>query len=299
MNDPRPKHNLSQDLPRAVTDRPRWRTLLVWIVPLVAAIVAGYLVFDRVREYGPQITVHFKDGGGVRVGQTAVRYRGVPIGEVTKVGLSDDLKSVAIGIRLQRSAASIAKEGSTFWIVRPEVGIGSITGLSTVITGPEIQVVPGNGAEKKEFEGLERAPAALEERGLKVILRGKRLGSLSRGSPVYFRGVEVGVVQAADLGSNSAIVDVQALIRQRYASLVRSGSVFWNVSGVSVNGGIFKGVQLHMESMKSAAAGGIAFATPSAQAPRAKEGEVFELLEAAPKGATDWATRIALPTEQQ
>ncbi|HKU71974.1 MAG TPA: MlaD family protein [Burkholderiales bacterium] len=298
MNDPRPKRDFTQDLPRAVTDRPRWRSLLVWIVPLVAAIVAGYLVFDRVRQYGPEITVHFKDGGGVRVGQTPVRYRGVPIGEVTKVELADDLGNVAIGIRLQRSAAAIAKEGSTFWIVRPEVGFGSISGLSTVITGPEIQVVPGNGAEKKEFEGLERAPAALEERGLKVILRGKRLKSISRGSPVYYRGVEVGVVQAADLGSNSALVDVQVLIRQRYTSLVRSGSVFWNVSGVSMSGGIFKGVQLHMESLKSAASGGIEFATPSAQAPRAKEGEVFELNESAPKGAQGWQPRITLPSAE-
>jgi paraquat-inducible protein B len=298
MNDPRPKRDFSQDLPRAVTDRPRWRSHLVWIVPIVAAIVAGYLVFDRVREFGPQITVRFKDGGGIRVGQTPVKYRGVPIGEVTKVELSDDLKNVAIGIRLQRSAASIAKQGSTFWIVRPEVGFGSVTGLSTVITGPEIQVVPGSGEATKEFEGLEHAPAALEERGLKIILRGRRLGSISRGSPVYYRGVEVGVVQAADLGSNSAIVDVQVLIRQRYAALVRSGSVFWNVSGVSMSGGLFKGVQLHLESVKSAAAGGIAFATPSAQAPRAKEGEVFELNESEPKGASGWAPRITLPKEQ-
>jgi paraquat-inducible protein B len=295
MNDARPKRDSSQDLPRAVTDRPRWRSHLVWIVPLVAAIVAGYLVFDRLREFGPQITVRFKDGGGIRVGQTPVKYRGVQVGEVTKVELADDLKNVAVGIRLQRSAASIAKEGAIFWIVRPEVGFGSISGLSTVITGPEIQAVPGNGEGAKEFEGLERAPAALEERGLKIILRGRKLGSISRGSPVYYRGVEVGVVQAADLGSNSAIVDVQVLIRQRYAALVRSGSVFWNVSGVSMSGGLFKGVQLHLESVKSAAAGGVAFATPSAQAPRAKEGEVFELSDAEPKGATGWTPRITLP----
>jgi paraquat-inducible protein B len=49
--------------------------------------------------------------------------------------------------------------------VRPEVGIGNITGLGTVITGSEINVWPGKGKEQSEFVGLEKAPVALEEIG--------------------------------------------------------------------------------------------------------------------------------------
>jgi paraquat-inducible protein B len=270
----------------------------VWVVPFVAAIVAGYLVFDRVRDFGPEITIRFKDGNGVRVGQTPVKYRGVPIGEVTAIELSEDRQRVVVKVRLQRSAASIAQRGSVFWIVRPEVGIADITGLSTVITGPEIQVVPGTGEAVEVFDGLDSAPAALEEKGLKIVLRAPRVGSLRRNSPVYYRGVEVGVVQAADLSANAATVDIQVLIRERYAGLVRSGSAFWNVSGVSVSGGLFSGVHLKMESMRSLAAGGIAFATPGGNGAQAKEGTVFTLNESPKKEWLAWAPRITIPPEK-
>ena len=287
------------DLPKAKIGAAGWRSLVVWVVPVVAAVVAGYLVYDRVREFGPEIKIRFKDGNGVRVNQTPVKYRGVPIGQVSAVDLSEDLQHVAVKVRLQRSAASVAQHGSIFWIVRPEVGIGNITGLSTVITGPEIQVEPGAGKVETEFDGLERAPAALEEKGLKIVLRTARLGSLRRGSPVYYRGVEAGVVQSVDLGPNAATVDIHVLIRQRYGPLVRKGSEFWNVSGLSVSGGLFSGIKLKMESVRSMAAGGIEFATPnSTDAALAKEGALFALHDGPRKEWLAWAPRIALSPEK-
>jgi len=287
------------DLPKAITRTAGWIPLVVWVVPVIAAIVAGYLVFDRVRKLGPEITIRFKDGGGVKIGQTPVKYRGVPIGQVTAVELSNDQQWVAVKARLERSAASIAQKSAVFWIVRPEVGIGDITGLSTVLTGPEIQVLPGSGGAASEFEGIESAPAALEVKGLKIVLRAPRLGSLRRNSPIYYRGVEVGVVQSADLGTNASTVDIHVLIRQRYAGLVRSGAVFWNVSGVSVSGGVFRGVEVKLESMRSLAAGGIAFATPEGKnAARAKDGAVFVLHDGPRKEWLAWAPQITIPPEK-
>jgi len=298
MSDARSDRKATGQLPSAKIRAAGWRSLVVWAVPFVAAIVAGYLVFDRVREFGTEITIRFKDGSGVKIGQTPVKYRGVPIGQVTAVDLSEDRQHVLVKARLQRSATSIAQQGSVFWIVRPEVGIGNISGLSTVITGPEIQVVPGTGAAVKEFDGLERAPAALEENGLKIVLRAPRAGSLRRGSPVYYRGVDVGVVQSVDLGANAVTVDMQVLVRERYAGLVRSGSAFWNVSGFSVSGGLFSGVHLKMESMRSVAAGGIEFATPNGDVARAREGTVFALNEGPRKEWLAWTPRITIPPEK-
>jgi paraquat-inducible protein B len=107
------------------------------------------------------------------------------------------------------------------------VGIGNITGLGTVITGPEVDVLPGTGKAQSEFVGLENAPVALEEKGLKVTIIADRLGSLRPGSSVYYRGVEVGTIRQCDLSPNAATVAIQVLIKQRYAKLVRSGSKFW------------------------------------------------------------------------
>jgi paraquat-inducible protein B len=295
------QHNseTAAELPAAKVTRRRWRFPLVWTIPVVAAAVAGYLVYDRFHEFGPQITIKFRDGGGLRIGQTPIKYRGVPIGEVTAVELSKDHHHVLVKVRLQRSAATLAQEGSLFWIVRPEVGIGNITGLGTVISGPEIQVLPGTGAAKSEFVGLDNAPVALESKGLKIVLRASRLGSVRTGSPVYYRGIEVGVVQKISLSGNATGVDIHVLIKERYAKLVRGNSVFWNVSGMDVSAGLFRGVEIKMESLRSVVAGGIAMATPNDSSARPiKQGTIFPLHETARPEWLEWAPEIAIVPEK-
>ncbi|MGH8642269.1 MAG: intermembrane transport protein PqiB [Burkholderiales bacterium] len=295
MDDGLRKRDPIEDLPRAQVTRRRWAAATVWAIPLVAVLVAGYLVYDRISEYGPEITIRFRDGSGIKVTQTPIRYRGVQVGEVTGIALSEDHRHVEVKARLQRSAAAIAREGSVFWIVRPEVGIGNITGLATVLSGPEIQALPGTGEERSEFTGLESAPAGLELRGLKILVRTSQLGSLQRHSPVYYRGVEVGVVQDASLAPDARAVHVHVLIRRAYAPLVRANSVFWNASGVSVSGGLIRGVEVKLESLRSLAAGGINFATPNASARPAREGQVFSLHAEGKKEWLTWAPKIDLP----
>src|SRR5215213_9990945 len=157
------------EIPRARVKRRRMLRL-VWIVPVIAIAVAIGLVYHRMQDYGPEVTVTFSDGGGLRVGQTPVRYRGVQVGEVTGVSLSKDEKSAVVRIRLTKSGAGMARDGSQFWIVRPRVGFGQITGLTTVLSGPEINVVPGKGESEKQFQfaGLETPPMAVEG-GLRII----------------------------------------------------------------------------------------------------------------------------------
>src|SRR5882672_276006 len=154
-----------------VTVRSKGRAYtIVWAVPVAAALVAGYLVYERVREIGPAITIKFKDGSGLRTGVTPIKYRGVSIGEVVAVGLSDDHQYVLATARLRRAVAALAADGARFWIVRPEVGLGNITGLSTVITGPEVQMLPGTGQARSEFVGLESAPPESDHKGLAITL---------------------------------------------------------------------------------------------------------------------------------
>jgi len=300
MNESQEKLEAADGLPKAKVKRSRWRFPVVWVVPAIAAIVAGYLVYGRLQQLGPKITIRFKDGNGLKTGQTPIKYRGVQIGEVTAVELSPDQQAVVVRARLQRSAASFAKEGAVFWIVRPEVGIGNITGLDTVITGPEVDALPGTGKAQSEFVGLENAPVALEEMGLKIILITPRLGSLRPGSPVYYRGVEVGTIQQCDLSPNAATVAIQVLIKQRYAKLVRAGSKFWNVSGVDVSLSLFRGLEVNMESLRSIAAGGIAFATPADPAEQqVKNGMSFPLYSKAAKEWLEWAPNIPLRAVKQ
>ena len=289
----------AEELPRA---RVRRRRLfrLVWVVPVLALGVAAWLIWQHVRSIGPEITITFNDGAGLRVGQTPVKYRGVAIGEVSGVELSKDQKQVLVHARLTRSAATVAREGTTFWIVRPQVGWGNVTGLNTVLSGPEIQAMPGKaeGESKREFRGLDAPPVGLETAGLKIILRAERPMSLRANSPIYYRGVEVGMVQKIDLAPNAASADVHVLVFQRFAPLVREGTAFWNVSGVSLKGNILKGLEVDFESFRSLVTGGVEFASPP-NAARAKPGTVFFLHEQPKKEWLSWAPQIKIaPAEK-
>jgi paraquat-inducible protein B len=119
MNESQENLEAADELPKAKVKRSRWRFPVVWVVPAIAAIVAGYLVYGRLEQLGPKITIRFKDGNGLKTGQTPIKYRGVQIGEVTAVELSPDQQAAVVRARLQRSAASIAKEGAVFWVCRP------------------------------------------------------------------------------------------------------------------------------------------------------------------------------------
>jgi paraquat-inducible protein B len=270
---------------------------LVWVIPAIALAVAAWLVYQRIDDLGPQITITFSDGGGLRVGQTPLRYRGVQVGEVSGVKLAGDEKTVAVRIRLQKSAAGIAREGSQFWIVRPRLGWGSLTGLNTVLSGPEIQVIPGKpeAPTKTAFAGLESPPLPIEG-GLRIVLRGEH-PKMRPDAPVYYRGVEVGMVHKIDLAPNALSADVHVVIYPRYVNLVREGSSFWDVSGLAIKGGILKGMEIEFESLRAFITGGIEFASPPGTA-RAKPGTVFFLYGEPKKEWLAWAPKIPIPPEK-
>jgi paraquat-inducible protein B len=282
-----------EELPKA---RIRRRRLfrLIWVVPFVALAVAVYLVVQHVQALGPEISIRFNDAGGIRVGQTPIIYRGVQIGEVSGVELSDDYKQAVVKARLHRTARAMATEGAVFWIVRPQIGLNQITGLSTVLSGPEIQALPGKGETlQAEFRGLNGAPVGMEP-GLRLVLRAERPKGVRASTPVNYRGVEVGAVERVDLAPNSASADVHILIRSRYAALVRDGSAFWNASGVQASGGLLKGIEVEIESLRTLYTGAIEFATPSEKAPRAKSGTVFFLHDKPKDEWLNWSPKISL-----
>jgi paraquat-inducible protein B len=291
---PAPEPGPDGPLPAATVRKRRWRFPVVWVVPLIAAIVAATLVYNRLQEFGPTITIKFRDGSGVKAGQTEIRYRGVPVGQVTTIELTPDHEHVVVTARLRHTAAGLAKEGALFWIIRPEVGFGTVRGLSTVLTGAYIQSLPGRGKDRKDFTGLESASPTLGQAGLTVTLAARQVGSVQIGSPVFYRGIEVGSVIAADLGPDATAAQIKVFVPQRYARLVRLGSRFWLRSGVDVNFGLFRGLEVNVESLRSLVAGGIAFATPDDADGPVKDGTLFLLHEKPQNEWLDWMPKIPI-----
>jgi paraquat-inducible protein B len=286
-------------MPRAKTRKRKWNFPFVWTVPVVAALVAAWLVYQRAREFGPTITIRFSDASGVKPGQTPILYRGADIGQVSSIALSSDQRCATVTARLRRHAASVAREDSVFWIVRPQLGMGNFTGLGTIITGPYIEVLPGKGKEATKFRGVPDSPTTVDPTGLKVVLLTSHGGSLRAGVPVYYRGIEVGAVREARLSTNAATVEIHCAIRRGYAPLVRAESRFWNVTGLDVRVGLFSGAEVNVESLKSLFIGGIAFATPEeTKGGPVEDGMVFPLYDEAEKEWLEWAPRIAVVPEK-
>ncbi|MEO8429069.1 MAG: MlaD family protein [Verrucomicrobiota bacterium] len=196
------------DLPKAKTKSRKSRFSFIWVVPVVDALVAGCLIYHRLQEFGDSITVRFRDLEGLKPGQSSVQFRGAGIGEVVKIELSPDRQYATVKMKLRRLASSVAREGSAFWIVRPQLGMGNLTGLGTIISGPHIAVLPGNGKATTAFVGLENSPLLLDPTGLKIVLLSNRAGSLRTGIPIYYRGIEVGAVQATRLTTNAIAVEI-------------------------------------------------------------------------------------------
>ncbi|HTW93591.1 MAG TPA: MlaD family protein [Tepidisphaeraceae bacterium] len=246
---------------RPVIRRTRWPLVLVWVAPVMAAVLAGYYLFDHLASRGPLITVTFPDATGLRVGQSQIMHLGIPLGEVEGVSLAADGKAAQVQIRLDKNASDFGRAGTLFWVVRPQISMEEISGLATVLSGPYIDAIPGAGPPQTEFTGLPDAPVTVSK-GLRIILDVSRMGHMQANSPVYYRGIQVGEIEGVQLSSDASEVEVHAFINARFSPLVRTTTEFWNVSGIDVQGGLFSGVQMKLESLRSLISGGVEFATP-------------------------------------
>ena len=270
----------------------RW--LWIWAAPILAAVITGYYFYERAQDRGPKVTLRFSDATGLKAGQSQVVHLGVQIGQVTAIQLSPDKKQALVQIQLHRSQSAFAQKGSLFWIVRPEISVQEISGLGTVLSGPVIDALPGNGEMQTEFTGLDKPPT-LPRAGLHIVLKTPHSERLQKDSPIYYRDIQVGFVEEVHLGTDATTVDIHALIQPRYTPLVKENSEFWAVPAVDLKGSIFTGIQMKVESLRSLLSGGIAFATPEDNmGEEAHDGVTFAIHDEAKKDWQAWSTRISI-----
>jgi paraquat-inducible protein B len=260
----------------------RFSVSLVWIVPIVAVLVGISLVVHSVMQEGPTITVTFKTGDGLTANKTEVKYRNVVIGHVSDVELSGDHKSVDATIKLSKQAETFTREDSEFWVVRPRIGAGGVSGIDTLLSGDYIGADIGHAdARSKNFKGLENPPPiTYGEPGKRFTLHSQDLGSLDIGSPVYYRKIPVGQVVAYALDSDGKGVNLELFIHAPNDAYVTENTRFWNASGIDLNIGA-NGFAVKTESLSSLLVGGIAFRAPdySPNDQPAAEDKSFELFE--------------------
>lgn len=264
-----------------------------WTLPIGALGLVAWFILNDLVFAGPTITVYFQDAQGLQEQNSVLKFRGIQVGEIRSLKLAQNGQMVSVQIKLNHSAADIARAGSVFWIVRPRLSLGSVSGLQTIVSGSYVTVQPGTGPRTNVFTGVAEAPIAPIP-GITITLLANNLDSLENQSGVFYRGVQVGEVTSLQLDENARFVVVQARIRQEYAPLVRKDSQFWNAGGINAHVGLFSGLQISAESAATLVSGGIAFATPENFGPAATNGAVFALNEKADPKWQGWNPYIPL-----
>jgi paraquat-inducible protein B len=268
------------DLPQAtVLPKKRARLSVVWIIPILVAVVAIGVAIQRTLNEGPTITIVFKAAEGIEAGKTFIKYKAVNIGQVTAVQLADDYGKVEVKAKIAKSAQGLMVEDAKFWIVRPIVSLSGISGLSTLLSGNYIGFDAGKSdRSQRTFTALDVPPIITGQPGRQFVLNANDLGSLTIGSPIYYRRLPVGQVIAYDLAADGKSVQIKVFVNVPYDKYVTSETRFWNASGLDVSV-TANGVDVHTESVAALLVGGLAFDTPSfsSQAAGAAANSVFTL----------------------
>ena len=251
-------------IPEAEQVKPRrWAPQLVWIIPIVAVLIGGWLAIHAWLEQGPTITVSFLSGEGLEPGKTRIKYKDVDVGQVKTLTLSDDARRVIVTAEMSKQAERLLVDDTRFWVVRPRISGGNVSGLSTLLGGAYVGVDVGKSAEeRREFVGLDVPPVVtLDAPGRRYVLHGDDLGSLDVGSPVYLHRVQVGQVVAFELDPDGRGVTLTVFVRSPYDKYVTRATRFWQASGVDVNVDA-NGVKIDTQSLVTILLGGIAFQMP-------------------------------------
>ena len=211
-----------------------------WLLTALSLLFAVCLFVWSLSSSGTSITVSFEEGHGLKPGDR-LRCRGIDVGEVTVVRLHEfseprtqpvqagnEVLKIMVEVELEPSAEFIAREGSLFWIERPQVSLSGSSGLDTVVGAKYIVAIPApSETARKQFNfvGLER-PVAVPGRQ-EITVQFKRGHGLKVGDSVRSHGLVVGEVTVVNLASENRGIIVRARLGAQADDLARSGTQFW------------------------------------------------------------------------
>jgi paraquat-inducible protein B len=242
----------------------------IWAVPVIALLIAAWLGIHSIADRGPVITIGFANAEGIEIGRNeaaraTIRYKNVELGRVVGIGLSDDQSHVVVTAEMRQEAKPLLRADTKFWVVRPRLEFSGISGLSTLVSGSYIGILPGGGETgARDFVGLQNPPPGQGlVGGRSYTLTAERLPFVSDAAPVYYHGVKVGEVTEQVLSDKDGTVSIKIYIYEPHNVLIRPGSEFWVSAGVEASLGA-QGLRLETETLQTLLTGAIVFDTPPA-----------------------------------
>lgn len=248
--------------------QPKRRFSIVWLVPLVALVIGGWLAIKAIRDKGPTITITFATADGLEAGKTKIKFKEVEIGQVEHIALNAEASQVVVTAKMVKGSEPFLTDQTRFWVVRPRISGGSVSGLGTMLSGAYIGI-DGNreGRPSLTFKGLEEPPVVtINQPGRHFVLHAESLGSLDIGAPVYYRQIRVGQVVSYKFDQQGKAVDIKVFIEAPHHLWVTKNTAFWNASGIDLTLNA-QGLKVDTQSMVSILTGGIAFDLPKESEP--------------------------------
>ena len=278
-----PEQDGFPEIPTAASVPKKQRRLsVVWIIPLVAAVIGGWIAVQKILSEGPKITIRFHNAEGLEAGKTKIKYNGVEIGTVSTVTLSHDRKGVVASAEMAPECRDMLVDDTQFWVVRPRISGGTVSGLGTLLSGSYIGMEVGKSKDKRhDFVGLTAPPVVTGDvPGRFFLLKAENLGSLDYGTPLFFRRIQVGQVVGYTLDQDGRSITANMFVHAPYDQYVTPETRFWQASGIDVSMAA-NGISVHSESLVSLLIGGIAFETPSTAPilPPAEPDTAFKLFD--------------------
>ena len=249
----------AEQAPEAVVQTKRSFSI-IWVVPIIALLIGGWLTFKAMSEKGPVITITFETAEGLEAGKTKIKFKDVEVGKVTEISLNEDRTGVVVSAEMTTGAKPYLTDKTQFWVVRATVAAGKVSGLGTLLSGAYIGINPSTeGKKTKHYNGLEKPPLITAGMpGQHFVLQSKELGSLDRGSPVYYRGIKVGQIVDYNFDHERDGVDIKLFVEAPFHTKVHANTRFWNASGIDMTMDA-TGIKLDTQSMVSILLGGVAF----------------------------------------
>jgi len=235
----------------------------VWLIPMLALVISCWMVADTYLNKGPEVVISFANAEGLEAGKTRVKTLNVDIGYVSRVQLNESRDGVVVHATLDKQVSEMLTENAQFWVVKPKIGSGGISGLGTLTSGSYIEFVTGDSARASlVFQGLEEAPITAKGiAGVRLNLVSEQGDSLNIGEPVLYRGFEVGRVERSDFNIAKREVHYQIFVRSPYSELLTENTYFWNSSGIDFSANA-QGINVNVGSIESIIRGGVAFDVP-------------------------------------
>jgi paraquat-inducible protein B len=274
------KEKKRNNMPEAIVEKKKGVSP-VWILPILAICLGGWLLFKSYRDAGIDITLHVEDSTGITIGKTPVMFKGNKVGIVKETHISKDLKGVDLTIAMDKNSKPYLVEDMQFWVEKVDIEAGRITGLDTLLSGSYIGLQLGASTKpKRTFVALSQRPPIPEHAaGLHLTLRADALHSIEIGSAIYHKNINIGSVQGYALQEDDSVL-IDIFINPEYQNLVKKDTRFWNASGITISGGLTD-LKIHVASLAAIIKGGIMMRTPAAfkDSPQAENGQLFTLYD--------------------